>query len=1025
MRKKRGNKGSYNRIMEENKMHQEKIEEIYHGLTTAFIDHGHNSNLAYRPQFITNNHRQGVKVLTHIENELMHCDEFAISVAFINRSGFVELSQTLKELERRDIKGRILTTDYLCFSDPAALDRIAALKNIELKMYRVDDAGVGFHTKGYLFKESGMYRIIIGSSNMTQTALSTNMEWNTQLVSTEQGEMARSIVNEFETLWAEESSRPYEEFIEFYRTKYNRKKQIDQLIREQHKIALREEIVDYDSYKLKPNKMQEEFICNLHDLRERGAKRALLISATGTGKTYASAFALKNEKPKKALFIVHRELIAKQAMKSYRKVFGNTKKLALLSGNSKEYEADILFATMTMMAKEETLERYQKDEFDWICIDEVHRAGSESYQKIMDYFQPQFWLGMTASPERTDGFDIFRLFDHNIAYEIRLQHALKEDLLCPFHYFGITDIEINGEISDEKSELRNFSYLISDQRVQYILEQANYYGHSGERVKGLVFCSSKKEAKELSTKFNAKGYYTTVLAGDDSQKQREECIELLTKEVSEEEQRIHEENIKNEVSCELEEMPYLDYIFTIDIFNEGVDIPEINQVLMLRPTESPIVFVQQLGRGLRKAEDKEYVVILDFIGNYTNNYMIPIALSGDRSYNKDTIRRYLSEGTRIIPGASTIHFDEISRKRIFESIDRARTNDVKLLKNSFEQLKYRIGRIPTVLDFKKYGSIDASKYFDKFGSYYAFLVKYYGDEYKVRLSTTEESIVEFISKKVTNMKRIHELALLQHLLRQDKRILTYYERILNEIYHVGLSKRLEESVVRNLTNEFAKEEERKKYKDCVLIQKTEDGYQIEEKFRKLLNANPEFSKMIDELIEYGIENYRENYSDVYKDTNFQLYQKYTYEDVCRLLNWKKNMNAQNIGGYFYDTETKTLPVFINYDKAEDAIAYEDRFVTKQHLIALSKHPRKIDSSDADHFFKRKESDKENQILLFVRKNKDDKEAKEFYFLGEVFAQGEPIPIKMNKTNDDAFEINYKLDVPVRDDIYEYIVGQAE
>jgi superfamily II DNA or RNA helicase/HKD family nuclease len=1005
-------------------MYQEKIDEIYNGLQTAYIDSAFNSNLAYRPQFITNDHKRGIKVLTHIENELMRCDEFSISVAFINRSGFVELSETLRELEQKGVKGRILTTDYLCFSDPYALDRLAALKNIELKMYHVDDAGVGFHTKGYLFKKSGIYRIIIGSSNMTQTALSTNMEWNTQLVSTEQGAMAQSIVSEFERLWEDESSRTYVEFIETYRVTYNRKKQIDRLIREQHKIALQEEIIDYDTYKLKPNKMQEEFICNIHDLIERGAKRALLISATGTGKTYASAFALKNEEPKKALFIVHRELIAKQAIKSYRKVFGNTKKLALLSGNSKEYEADILFATMSMMAKPETLERYKPEEFDWICIDEVHRAGSESYQRIMDYFKPAFWLGMTASPERTDGFDVFNLFDHNIAYEIRLQHALKENLLCPFHYFGITDIEIDGEIMDDKTGMRNFSYLVSDKRVQYILEQTNYFGYSGDRVKGLVFCSGKKEAGELSAKFNARGYYTTVLTGDDSEKQREACIELLTKDVTEEEQRTHQENIRNYVSCNQDEMPYLDYIFTIDIFNEGVDIPEINQVLMLRPTESPIVFVQQLGRGLRKADDKEYVVIIDFIGNYTNNYMIPIALSGDRSYNKDSIRRYVSEGTRIIPGASTIHFDEISRKRIFQSIDSARTNDVKLLKESYEQLKYRIGRIPTVLDFKKYGSIDVSKYFDKFGSYYAFLVKYYGDEYDVRLSASEENIVEFISKKVINMKRIHELALLQHLLRQDRRILTYYERILNDVYHTKLTSRLEESVVRNLTNEFPKEEERKKYKDCVLIQKTAEGYEIENAFRRLLAANPEFSKMIDELIEYGIEMYLENYSDSYKDTSFQLYQKYTYEDVCRLLNWQKNMNAQNIGGYFYDAETKTLPVFINYDKAEDAIAYEDRFVTQGHLIALSKHPRKVDSSDADHIFKRKEADKENKILLFVRKNKDDKEAKEFYFFGEVFAQGEPIPIKMKKTGDDAFEINYKLDVPVREDIYEYIVSEV-
>ena len=170
-------------------MHQQDIIEINKGLQKAYIDNAVNSNLAYSPQFITNDHKRGVKILTHIENQLMHCDEFSISVAFINRSGFVELSETLKELERRGVRGRILTTDYLCFSEPYALDKLATLSNIELKMYHVNDAGVGFHTKGYLFRENGIYRIIIGSSNMTQTALSTNMEWNTQLVSTEQGEM--------------------------------------------------------------------------------------------------------------------------------------------------------------------------------------------------------------------------------------------------------------------------------------------------------------------------------------------------------------------------------------------------------------------------------------------------------------------------------------------------------------------------------------------------------------------------------------------------------------------------------------------------------------------------------------------------------------------------------------------------------------------------------------------------------------------------------------------------------------------
>lgn len=1004
------------------------------GLHTAFIDSAVESTEDCQPQFITNRKEQlkddnfeASKVRTHIDKELNSCEEFAISVAFITESGFIGLAETFRKLESRGIRGRILTTDYLCFSEPSALEKLANLNNIELKMYHVDEAKVGFHTKGYLFKKDGIHRLILGSSNMTAGALSTNKEWNVKLVSTAKGKMAKDIVNEFEMLWEDEAAKQYAEFIDSYRKRYESKKQIDKLIREQHKTAINGDVVDYDIYRLRPNKMQQEFIYNLHELIEQGAKKALLISATGTGKTFASAFAMKSEAPKKALFIVHRELIARQAFNSYQKVFGSSKKLGLLSGNSKEYDADILFATMSTMAKTDTLDKYSPDEFEWICIDEVHRAGSESYRKIMDYFKPKFWFGMTASPERTDGFDIFKLFDHNIAYEIRLQHALKEDLLCPFHYFGITDIEIDGEPINDSSDVRVFSRLVSDIRVDHILKQSEYYGYSGDRLKGLVFCSNKEEAKELSKKFNQKGYYTAVLTGENTEKQRESCIELLVKEIGDDEIEKHNTNIKNNIPAECTQMPYLDYIFTIDIFNEGVDIPEINQVLMLRPTESPIVFIQQLGRGLRKANYKEYVVIIDFIGNYQNNYMIPIALSGDKSYNKDFIRRYLLEGTKTIPGASTINFDEISLKRILKSIDSARTNDVKLLKESFEQLKFRLGRIPSLLDFKRNGSISVSKFFDKFGSYYAFLVKYYSDEYQIRLNLDEETIVEFISKKVTGMKRIHELALLKQLIARNERIIAYYnafKKTLKKDYNKELPPVVEESMFRNLTNEFPKEEERKKYRSCVLIQKSSEGFELSDNFRTLLNSNSEFADMVKEIIEYGIENYIENYADSYKNTDFSLYKKYTYEDVCRLLNWQKNLNAQNIGGYFYDSDTKTLPVFINYDKAEDAIAYEDRFVTRDSMIALSKHPRTIHSKDADHFYKRTEADKENRIYLFVRKNKDDKESKEFYFLGEIYAEGAPIPIIMDKTGDNAFEIKYKLDVPVRDDIYEYIVSEV-
>ena len=976
-------------------LHNDKITTLQTAIQTAYLDHTINSNLAYRPEFISNNYKLGKKVLVSIEEELQRCEEFCISVAFITKSGITPLLQTLKDLEQKNIPGKILTTNYLMFSEPEALEKLAGLKNIELKMFVASSETGGFHTKGYIFREEEIYRIIIGSSNMTLSAITRNKEWNTKIVSTEQGELTQAVLQEFDELWQDEHSLAFEDFIDSYRQEYLNEK----IIRKQKQQAVSEQVVELENYRLKPNKMQVAFVKNVMEMRAQHIDRALLLSSTGTGKSLASAFMLREMGTRRALFIVHREQIAKQTLKSYKRVFGSSRTYGLLSGNSRELGAEFLFATMQMMSKEEIRSHYSPEDFDVIILDECHHVGAESYQKIMQYFKPKFWLGMTASPD-TNQYDIYSIFDHHIAYEIRLQQALEEDLLCPFHYFGITDLEINGEVFDDNAGVKNFSNLISDARVDYVIDKANYYGFSGDRVKGLIFCSRKDEAKELSKKFNERGLRTEVLTGEDAQERRESVIARLTNDEDGEDQ--------------------LDYIFTVDIFNEGVDIPEINQVIMLRPTQSPVVFIQQLGRGLRKYEGKEYVVILDFIGNYMNNFMIPIALSGDRSYNKDAMRRYIREGARVIPGSSTIHFDEISKKRIYASIDTARTNDMKLLRESYRTLKYKLGRIPTIRDFKKFGSVDVTKIFEKCGSYHNFLKKY-ETEYHVHLTNQEEIIIEYFSKKLIAYKRIHELEMLRMLISRENRLLQY-QKLLQEKYHVGMNEQVEKSVIRNLKNQFPKEEERRKYSDCDLVEKNTDGsYSLSSKFQKaLLNKN--FRQMILELLDFGIEQWKEKYGQIYRDTNFTLYQKYTYEDVCRLLNWNKNLNAQNIGGYYYDSETKTLPVFINYHKAEDAIAYEDRFVSEGHLIALSKHPRKITSSDAVHIYKQSEEDKNNRIFLFVRKNKDDNEAKEFYFLGEIFAEGNPRQIYMEKTKDNAFEIDYRLDVPVRSDIYDYIVS---
>lgn len=963
---------------------EDLTSRLHAGVETALLDRTNPSDPRDRPQFLKNDYLEGKKVLSSIEEELRGCDAFLWSIAFITMSGIVPLLPVLKMLEQNNIPGKILTTDYLTFSEPKALEKLSQFKNIQVKMAQVEPGKPGFHTKGYLFFHKDTIRIIIGSSNMTQMALTTNQEWNVRVVSKPEGELSVQMIQTFDTLWNDPRTRPYSEIKVGYEKRYKETKAIQKVWKaDQEAIEITQE--------LNPNAMQKKFISHLHHLVNKGKKRALLISATGTGKTYASAFAMRALGYKKVLFIVHRELIAKQAQRSFRLVFGNKRTMGLYTSKEKE-NADYLFTTMQMMAKEENRTQFDPEQFDAIIIDEVHRAGAMSYQKIFSYFQPKLWLGMSATPERSDNFDIYALFDHNIAYEIRLNQALEADLLCPFHYFGIQDLSVE----EEQYDFEEFRRINLNQRVAHIIEQAKFYGYSGERVKGLVFVSRIEEARLLSHEFNKRGFHTVCLTGGDSQEYREKCIARLSQPGSE---------------------GRLDYIFTVEIFNEGIDIPSVNQVILLRPTQSPIIYVQQIGRGLRKDLEKEFVVILDFIGNYQTNYMIPVALSSDRTYNKDTLRRFVMEGERMIPGCSTIHFDEVAREKIFRSIDQANLQTLKLLKESYQQLRWKLGRTPTLIEFDEFGSIDPLKIIDYSGSYPAFLMKY-EKTHLPRLSKLELKNLEYVSKKFASGKRIHELLLIEILLNKEKRIFSKLEERLEKEYAIQVGPYTKTNLINLFTNQFASGTGKATYANCILIQEKNGDYEISERFSDFLQ-NEYFVSSLKEVVKFGIQRYKDQFSSHVDHSPFVLYEKYTYEDVCRLLDWEKGEVALNIGGYKYDSKTKTYPVFINYQKDEsiaDTIKYEDRFLSPTILRAISKSKRTLESEDVQKALQAKELGIE--MYLFVRKNKDDKQSKEFYYLGKIFATGQTEEIQVGKEN--AVEIEYKLETPVRQDIYDYL-----
>lgn len=990
------------------------IDEMRVGFETAFVDGNVASNLAYKPQFISNNYKEGKKVLSSIEDELLACDQFQISVAFITLGGIEPLLLTLKELEKRNIPGEILTTNYLYFSQPKALEKLNELKNIRLKMYDVEAAKENFHTKGYIFKKEEVYRIIIGSSNMTKSALTSNREWNTKVVSTEQGEIAQEIVAEYKDLWESPYALLHDQFYETYKEKY-------EIIKKQRKIAKQDIIPSIEKYKLQPNSMQVGFITNLKKIIESGQERALLISATGTGKTYASAFAMRELGFKRVLFLVHRGQLARQTKKSYEKIFAKTVSMGLVGAGHHDYNADYVFAMVPTLTRDEHLFKYKPDEFDCIIIDEAHHVPANTYQKIMRYFTPQLWLGMTATPDKRDdnieGRNVYELFNHQIAYEIRLQQAMEENLLCPFHYFGISDVSMldDKRIKTKKMSEKDFNLLTGDERVRHIIEQANFYGYSGDKVKGIVFCSRIDESVELSNKFNqiinseTGNYFRTIsLNGDASEEERQDAFERLA---------------MNEEEATEERKP-LDYIFSVEILNEGVDIVEVNQVIMLRPTESPIVFIQQLGRGLRKAEGKEFVVILDFIGNYNNNFMIPVALSGDRSYNPDTIRKYVISGNNTIPGASTVHFDEVAKEKIFASIDKIRGMKA-IIKDSYVSLKNRLGRVPYLIDFYENGEIDPLVIIKEYKTYQSFLESMEKELYCGKITEEEKTILEYLSKTVLSGARPYELEILRKLLREEKFDFNDIRKEFEEKYGYKIDTASFDNAIEVLQGKFvSKEEEYKKY--CHIDIVSYDTNRMLKRLQAFAKhiQDSEFYKQMNDIVTVGLRRYKEKYADsAGQETPFVLYEKYSRRDVSLLMNCGRDLSSTMYGMKRINDD---VFIFVTYHKESTddqeyvdgkpdyADAFEDNMIFKWD----SQMGRGIDSSYVSDVVEAKRKH------LLVKKS--DAETS-FYYVGQFdVVDIKPARKKDNSGKDrDIAKFRMKMHHAVRDDLLRYLQSKIE
>ena len=948
------------------------------GLRAGFVNRTYPALNEYLPQFLVNDAAKHKKVLSSILSGLRSCDEFWFSVAFVTTSGVATLIQTLVALESVGIRGKILVSQYLYFTQPEALRRLLQFRNLELRIAVDGD----FHSKGYLFQRKGnLYDLIIGSSNLTAAALSTNTEWNLKVSATNESYLIQSALREFQVEF--QKAKPVDEaYILLYQTLYLQQLQQAARFRQESPLA--------EPPKPTPNLMQTEAMASLGQLRQQGVRKALLISATGTGKTYLSAFDAMACKAKRLLFVVHRSRIAATAMETFRTLWGSTRTYGLFTDGHRQTEADFVFTTVQTLSRPENLAMLAPDAFDYMVLDETHRAGAASYRKVLDYFRPGFLLGMTATPERTDGMDIFELFDHQIAYEIRLHRALEEDILSPFHYYGVSDLIVNGNVMED---VEDFNLLLLPDRAKKVVEKARLYGTDNGETRGLIFVSSVAVGQQLSELLNTMGWRTVFLSGSSSDEQRAQAIQALESDPQ-----------------------ALDYILTVDIFNEGIDIPRVNQVILLRPTESAIVFVQQLGRGLRKIPGKEYLTVIDFIGNYQKNFLVPVALYGDTTYNKDTLRKLLTTGSNTLPGTSTVNFDPIAKERIYAAIDQANMSKLSDLRDDYKRLRFQLGRVPMMVDFLEHGQRDPMLYVDYDRSYANFVLRVEGEAWTgERLDAFPKKLLELFSQEINNAKRVTESVVLEALLGGEVMDLASLNQRMQARFGLTCSHQEWVSVQNNLNFGFVNNPHR-------VVREQGGALVMDVDLEKALE-NSSFRAFLSDSVSYALRTFTRDLAQGEMVGGFVRYRKYGRKDVCRILHWEKDVSSTVYG---YRTVQGQTPLFVTYHKAEDvteSTKYKDAFVDPSTFAWQSRSNRRLESSEIQEVISSR------RILLFIKK--EDAEGKDFYYMGDVMViEGSVVqdfmPIQQNPESPPTPVVNFcfSMDTPVDEAMFEYLRVKA-